>query len=113
MQSLTLSPELTSLLTVEANRTGKTLSTLAEDWLRQQYQTLRREQLAFQTRRFWENHPALYARYPDQYVAFYNDDVLDSDVDMRALALRVRAAHGNLPVVIAQVTAQPIVGYSM
>lgn len=113
MQPLTLSPELTSLLTIEANRTGKTLSTLAEEWLRQQYQTLRREQLAFQTKRFWENHGALYARYPNRYVAFYNDEVLDSDEDMRELALRVRAAKGDLPVVIAQVTAEPIVGYQM
>lgn len=70
MQSLTLSPELTSLLTLEANRTGKTLSTLAEEWLRQQYQLLRREQLTFQTKRFWENQAALYDRYPNQYVAF-------------------------------------------
>ena len=113
MQSVTLSPELTSILIVEANRTGKTLSTLAEEWLRHQYQTLRREQLAFQTKRFWENHAALYARYPNQYVAFYNDKVLDYDDELRQLALRVRAAHGNLPLVIAQVTAEPILGYQM
>ncbi len=113
MQSVTLSPELTSILTVEANRTGKTLSTLAEEWLRHQYQTLRREQLAFQTKRFWENHAALYARYPNQYVAFYNDEVLDYDDDMRQLALRVRAAHGNLPIVIVKVTAEPMIGYQM
>ena len=64
MQSVTLSSELTDLLTAEAERNGKTLSTLAEEWLRQQYQTLRREQLAIQTKRFWANHAALYARYP-------------------------------------------------
>ena len=40
MQSVTLSPELTDRLTAEAERSGKTLSTLAEAWLRQQYQTL-------------------------------------------------------------------------
>ena len=113
MQSVTLSPELTSLLAAEANRSGKTLSTLVEEWLLHQYQTLRREQLAFQTRHFWENHATLYARYPNQYVAFYNDEVLDYDDDMRPLALRVRAAHGNLPIVIAQVTAEPMIGYQM
>ncbi len=113
MQSVTLSPELTSMLTVEAQRSGKTLAALVEEWLRQQYQTLRREQLALQTKRFWANHATLYAQYPNQYVAYYNDEVLDHDHDMRQLALRVRAAHGNLPIVIAQVTPQPITGYQM
>lgn len=111
MQTLTLSPELTSILTVEARRTGKSLSTLAEEWLRHQYQTLQRERLAYQTKRFWEHHAALYARHPNQYVAFYNDEVLDHDEDVRQLALRVRTAHGDLPVVIAQVTTEPISGY--
>lgn len=113
MQSVTLSPELTDLLTAEAERSGKTLSTLAEEWLRQQYQTLRREQLAMQTKQFWANHAALYAQYPNQYVAFYNDTVLDHDDDIRALALRIRKSHGNLPVVIAQVTPEPVTEYKM
>jgi hypothetical protein len=113
MPSVTLSPELASILTVEAERSGKTLSTLAEEWLRQQYQALRREQLALQTKQFWANLATLYAQYPNQYVAYYNDEVLDHDADIRQLALRVRAAHGNLPIVIAQVTAEPMTGYKI
>jgi len=113
MPSVTLSPELTTILAAEAERTGKTLSTLAEEWLLRQYQTLRRKQLALQTKRFWANHAALYAKYPNQYVAFYNDKVLDHDDNMRELALRVRTVYGNLPVVIAQVTPEPITGYQM
>ena len=113
MQSVTLSPELASVLTVEAKRSGKTLAALVEEWLRQQYQTLRREQLALQTNQFWANHATLYAQYPNQYVAFYNDEVLDHDNDMRQLALRFRAQHGNAPIVIAQVTPEPMTGYQM
>ena len=113
MQSVTLSPELTSMLTVEAKRSGKTLAALVEEWLRQQYQTLRREQLAFQTKKFWAHHATLYAQYPNQYVAFYDDEVLDHDEDMRQLALRIRAAHGSLPIVIAQVTPEPLTSYQM
>ena len=113
MQSVMLSPELTTILTDEAARSGKTLSMLAEEWLRQQYQTLRRAQIAAQTKLFQAKQATLYAQYPDQYVAFYSDVVLDHDDDMRALALRVRAAHGNLPIVIAQVTREPITEYKM
>jgi len=32
---------------------------------------------------------------------------------MRVLAMRVRAVHGNLPVVIAQVTPEPVSGYQL
>jgi len=113
MQSVTLSPELAFVLSAEAKRSGKTLSALVEEWLRQQYQTLRREQLALQTKKFWANHATLYAQYPNQYVAFYDDEVLDHDEDLRQLALRVRAQHSNLPIVIAQVTPEPITSYHM
>ena len=113
MPSVTLSPELTTILAAEAERTGKTLSTLAEEWLRHQYQMFRRKQLALQTKRFWANHAVLYTKYPNQYVAFYNDKVLDHDDNMRELALRVRAAHGDLPLVIAQVTPDRIVSYQV
>jgi hypothetical protein len=113
MPSVTLSPELTNILTDEAARSGKTLSMLAEEWLRQQYQTLRRGQIAAQTKRFQVKQATLYAQYPDQYVAFYNDAVVDHDDDIRALALRVRAVHGNLPIVIAQVTLEPVTEYKI
>lgn len=113
MHSVTLSPELTTMLVAESERTGKPLSTLAEEWMHHQYQTYRREQLALQTKRFRANHAALYAKYPNQYVAFYNEKVLDHDDNMRDLALRVRTEHGNLPIVIAQVMPEPITGYQM
>lgn len=113
MQTLTLSSDLLDLLAAEAQRADKTIAALAEEWLRQQYQKLRRERMAHQTARFWANHAALYAQYPEQYVAFYDDQVLDHDDDIRQLALRVRATHGDLPVVIAQVTAEPLKSYQM
>lgn len=113
MQSLLLSSELAAVLQTEAERAGKTLTALAEEWLRQHYYALRRQQLADQTHRFWEKQAELYLQYPNQYVAFYNDQVLDHDDELRQLALRVRATHGNLPIVLAQVTQLPSRGYQM
>jgi len=113
METVTLSTELTTVLQTEAESTGKTMTAVAEEWLRQHYVALRRERLATQTQRFWANHARLYAEYPNQVVAFYNDEVLDYDSDMRRLALRVRETHGNLPVVIAQVTQPPVRSYKI
>ena len=113
MTVLTLSTEMTTVLETEAERVGTTITALAEAWLRQQVATIRREQLAMQTQRFWAKQAELYARYPNRYVAFYDDQVLDQDDDLRQLALRVKATYGLLPVVMAQVTASPIRGYQM
>ncbi len=113
MKTLTLSSEVGELLQAEAEQTGKTTAEVAENWLRQHYNALRRQRLEVQTQRFWEKHAELYAQYPNQFVAFYDDHVLDSDKDMRQLALRVRSAYGNLPVVIAQVTDKPVQEYQM
>ena len=46
MQSLLLSSELAAVLQTEAERAGKTVTALAEEWLRQHYYALRRQQLA-------------------------------------------------------------------
>lgn len=113
MAELTLSAELTIVLETEAGRAGTTITALAEEWLRQHYATLRHEQLAAQTKRFQAKQVELYTHYPDQYVAFYNDQVLDHGDDLRQLALRVKATYRLLPVVIAQVTASPVRGYQI
>ena len=113
METLTLSSEIGLLLEAEAQQMGKTTVEIPEDWLRQHYRSLRRQRLESQSKRFWAKHSELYAQYPDQFVAFYDDRVLDVDNDMRQLAMRVRATYGKLPVVIAQVTATPVPEYRM
>lgn len=113
METLTLSSEVGELLQAEAEQTGKTTAEVAENWLRQHYSALRRQRLEAQTQRFWVKHAELLVQYSNQFVAFYDDRVLDSDDDMRQLALRVRSAYGNLPVVIAQITDTPVREYQM
>lgn len=111
MTTVTLSPTLATVLQIEAQRTDKSMGELAEEWLRQQYAALQRQRLAEQTRRFWDKHAELYNEYPEQFVAFFDEQVLDHDLDMRTLALRVRATHGDLPIVIAKVSNPPIRSY--
>ncbi|MEM7125160.1 MAG: hypothetical protein AAF702_02460 [Chloroflexota bacterium] len=113
MQALVLSPELTQMLTVEAQRVGKTISVLAEEWLRQQYQALRREQLAAQTEKFWANYRDIYAQYPNEFVAFYDDQILDHDTDITPLAVRIREKYDDLPIVITQAVREPIKEYKV
>ena len=51
--------------------------------------------------------PALLATYPDQYVAVHEGQVIDHDVDLRALHGRVYARMGVIPVLLQKVTAEP------
>jgi hypothetical protein len=111
--TIALSPDLLETLRHEADRSGLTVEAIVNDWLRQHRAELRRQHLAEQTGRFWAKYAEFYAQYPDEYVAFYDDAILDHDRDPRALALRVQAAHADLPIVIAEVTQRPTREYKM
>lgn len=102
--TITLPSGLAETLQREATQEGKTLEALVTDWLNRQRIALNRQRLAEQTHAFWGKHSELYTQYPNQYVAFYDGQVLDHAADVRALALRVRAQYGDLPIVISQVT---------
>ena len=51
-----------------------------------------------------KNH--LYARYAGRYVAFYNGDVVDSDVSRSEVARRFYERYGNVPVCISKVSEE-------
>ncbi len=113
MTAINLPPDLDETLRREAELTGTTVEALAADWLRKQQAALHRARLAEQTRRFWAKHAELYAQYPDEFVAFYDDAVLDHDSDVSQLALRVQTEYADLPIVIAQVTQTPVREYKV
>lgn len=62
----------------------------------------RAEQLAVEED-YWYGLPdEMHARYANRYVAIQNRQVVDHDVDQRALYLRVRRRFGSDPVAIVQ-----------
>lgn len=107
MATVTLRSDLAHTLEQEARRRGITLEKVVDEWLHEQWQETRKRRLAEQTQLFWAQHAELYAQYPDKYVAFHDGIVLDDDVNVRDLALRVQAEYGDTPMVIARVTASP------
>jgi hypothetical protein len=52
---------------------------------------------------FYRLHPELWQKYPGQYVAIYNEEVVDHDVDQVSLYLRVKAQYPGQFVWIAPV----------
>lgn len=53
---------------------------------------------------FAELHQQLVDRYLGDYVAIHNSQMIDHDVDLRTLHLRIRHRFGRMPVLIRQVT---------
>ena len=51
--------------------------------------------------------PQLLATHRGQYVAIHNEQVVDSGDDRLALALRVLARIGNVPIHVGRVTEEP------
>lgn len=49
-------------------------------------------------------HPQLVQQYLGEYVAVHNGIVVDHDIDVRELHLRIRAKFGQMPILLRQVT---------
>jgi len=67
-----------------------------DKWVSQKIQT--------ETSAFANLHPQLVGRHLGEYVAIHNSQVVDHDINMRALHLRIRHRFGRMPVLIRQVT---------
>ncbi len=55
---------------------------------------------------FEEMHAALWEKYPNQYVAVYQGQVIDHDEDERALIKRIRAIYPDEIIMVDKVLAQ-------
>ena len=67
-----------------------------------------RKKIHAETEAFWAMYPQLLERYPGQYVAVHEGKVVDSGPDIGALYQRVRKCYGDMPILLAQVTSEPV-----
>ena len=57
--------------------------------------------------KFEEQKSQLLAQYAGQYIAMHQGNVVDHDLNLRALHLRVFENLGHKPVLLKQVTTEP------
>jgi len=69
---------------------------------RYQYEKIRTETNAFN-----QQHKMLLANYKGEYVAIHQGEVIDHDLNLRTLHLRIFAHLGRIPVLLKQVTDEP------
>jgi hypothetical protein len=66
-----------------------------------------RKKIQSETKAFLAQYETLQAKYLGQYVAMHEGKVIDHDVDLRTLHLRVYERVGYTPVLLKQVTVEP------
>lgn len=62
------------------------------------------QKLQDETHAYESLHPQLVQQYSGEYVAVHNGVVVDHDIDVRELHLRIRAKFGQMPILLRQVT---------
>lgn len=107
MATISLKPDLAEQVEFLANKTQTSAEAFVDKALRSYLLQFRREKIRAETEAFEQQREDLLAKYPGQYVAVHNGQVIDHDHDLRTLHLRVFDQLGHLPVLLKQVTNEP------
>ncbi|MBL7063613.1 MAG: hypothetical protein ISS49_05310 [Anaerolineae bacterium] len=67
-----------------------------------------RAKIRAETKAFWAMYPQLLEQYLGQYVAIHEGKVVDNGLDVGTLYQRVHERYDNTPVLLAQVTPEPV-----
>lgn len=80
------------------------LAGLVQEYLRQ----VRRDKIRQEMKWYQTSHAALKESYPRQHVAIHEGQVVDHDPDVTLLAQRIRQHYGRIPILITQITDDPV-----
>ena len=109
--SIQLEPRLQTKLDQTAQRLGKSAEEIASEAIQAHLEELDSQALAKEERAYQRLYPMLRAQYFNQFVAIYDGQLLDSDVDFEELFLRIQQRIGANTVLIRRVTEQPLEEY--
>lgn len=107
IMQLTVNDATVTQLEQVARERKTTPQRLAEQAIRSFLHNEARQRMHREMRAFAQMHPELLIRYPGEYVAIYQGELIDHDPDQLSLYLRVEAKHLNAPVLIKQVLNDP------
>ncbi|MEK7276782.1 MAG: hypothetical protein AAB427_05485 [Chloroflexota bacterium] len=106
-RSVSLPQRLLNPLHQIAVRRGLSLETMIEALLTDYLRNLRHTQLLAEMERYRARHVELKTAYSGEYIGLYEGRVLDHDLEGGDLYARLRREHGDLPILIVQVTGNP------
>lgn len=107
MLTINLKPDVAEQISSLAGQEQADAEAFVDKALRIYLAQFRREKIRAETEAFNQQYDKLLAKYPDQYVAIHNGQVIDHDSDLRTLHLRAFNQLGHVPVLLKQVTSEP------
>ena len=107
VDTIVLEPDIAEQIAQIATETENDVDSLVDQALRTYLRQYQREKIRSEMEKFDAQKSALLAQYAGQYVAMHQGNVIDHDLDLRALHLRVFEKLGHKPVLLKQVTAEP------
>ena len=107
MIELALSDETVTQVRKLAAQVGEQPEALVERAVRQYLRAETQRAIHHEAEAFRAQHTELLCKYPGRYVAMYQGQVVDDDLDQVALLARVEVKYPDLPVLIAQVQSEP------
>jgi hypothetical protein len=107
MVALAVDEGTISQLKKAADEKGTTVEELAEQAIHQFLRDEARRIIRKEADAFRNLHPELMVKYPGEYVAIYQGQVIDHDTDQLALFLRIDEQFPHTPVLIQQVLPEP------
>ena len=106
MITVTLNPELSRQIE-NLTSTNDDAQLFVEKAIQTYLVQIQREKIRKETEAFQAQYKHLQKKYPGQYVAIHQGEVIDHDEDLRTLHLRVYDQLGPTPVLLKQVTNNP------
>jgi hypothetical protein len=107
MTAVSLRPDLLEALDQTARQEDVDVDELINAAVSQYLAQIRQRKIQAESRAFDAMKADLLLKYPGEYVAVHNGQVIDHDPDLRTLHLRVYEKYGRTPVLLKQVLAGP------
>lgn len=102
-ETVVLRPDVRQTLAARAEQEEKSVDDLVNEAIDFYLRTRQREKLDLEIAAYTAMHPELWRARPGQWVAFHNQELVDSDTEQSALYRRVREKYGRTAVLIRQV----------
>jgi hypothetical protein len=107
MLTVTLKLETAEELNSLANETQTEAGEIVERAVRQYLDRFRLEKIHAETEAFIQQRRAILEQYRGEYVALHEGRVIDHDLDLRSLHLRVFDRLGHTPVLLKRAIDEP------
>lgn len=108
MQMLTLPHDLTETLVAQSRREARPIDDIVSEAVEQYLEAKWRAKLDEELAAYVKLHADLVHTHFGAWVAIHDGTVVDHDQDRVALYRRVRQHYGRVPVLVCEVTAEPV-----